>query len=72
MGGLFAKPKTPKPEPPTRLTPPEERQKAAISSVRRRDDELEGFKDTDLTGSSLGGGANSAAAFTGSGGNKLG
>jgi hypothetical protein len=71
MGGLFSKPKMPKPEPPTRLTPPEERRTAAISGVRRRDDELEGFKDTDLTGSSLGS-TSSAAAFTGSGGTKLG
>jgi hypothetical protein len=71
MGGLFSKPKVPKPEPPTRLTPPEERKTAAVRSVRRRDDELEGFKDTDLTGSSFGS-VSQAASFTGSGGTKLG
>jgi hypothetical protein len=69
MGGLFSKPKTPKPAPPTRLTPPEERKVAAQTSVRRRDDELEGFKDTDLTGSSLTG---NLASFTGSDGTRLG
>lgn len=71
MGGLFGKPKTPKPQAPTRLTPPEERKAAAMTSVRRRDDELEGVKDTDLTGTSLGS-PNQQAAFTGSGGTKLG
>jgi hypothetical protein len=72
MGGLFSKPKTPKPEPPTRLTPPEERKVAATRSVRRRQDELEGFSDTDLTGSSLAGSANNLAGFTGSDGTRLG
>lgn len=71
MGGLFSKPKMPKPEAPTRLTPPEERKVAAQQSVRRRNDELEGFSDTDLTGSALST-TNQAAAFSGSDGTRLG
>jgi hypothetical protein len=54
MGGLFAKPKTPKAAPPTRLTPPEERKAVIQRSMASRNDEREGASDTNLT--NLGGG----------------